>query len=128
MKKVELSEGLIDELYDIKKSMTSWTSMPVSMDTVVKTIIQYYYLSIGYPPSQWSRPLKGDTDDILEMKFMEGRKVRDIALRLALSEADLYRKQKVAIESVARIILEMEEQVKEADKSKEGFAPSNFIG
>jgi len=70
MKKVELSEGLIDELYDIKKSMTSWTSMPVSMDTVVKTIIQYYYLSIGYPPSQWSRPLKGDTDDILEMKFI----------------------------------------------------------
>ena len=51
--------------------------------------------------------------NILEMKFMEGRKVRDIALRLAMSEADLYRKQKVAIENVAKIIMEMEEQAKD---------------
>jgi hypothetical protein len=42
------------------------------------------------------------------MKFLEGRKVREIALRLALSEADLYRKQRVAVEAVARAILEME--------------------
>ena len=39
--------------------------------------------------------------NILEMKFMEGRKVREVAMRLAVSEADLYRKQKVAIEAVA---------------------------
>jgi hypothetical protein len=39
--------------------------------------------------------------NILEMKFMEGRKVREVALRLAMSEADLYRKQRVAIEAVA---------------------------
>jgi hypothetical protein len=47
--------------------------------------------------------------NILEMKFIEGRKVRDVAARLAMSEADLYRKQRVAIEAVARVILEMEE-------------------
>jgi hypothetical protein len=47
--------------------------------------------------------------NILEMKFMEGRKVRDIASRLAMSEADLYRKQRVAIETVADIINRMEE-------------------
>jgi hypothetical protein len=46
--------------------------------------------------------------NILEMKFMEGRKVREIAGRLAMSEADLYRKQRVAIEAVANAILEME--------------------
>ena len=46
--------------------------------------------------------------NILEMKFMEGRKVREIAGRLAMSEADLYRKQRVAIEAVASAILEME--------------------
>lgn len=46
--------------------------------------------------------------NILEMKFFEGRKVREIALRLAMSEADLYRKQRVAIEAVAQAILEME--------------------
>ena len=47
--------------------------------------------------------------NILEMKFMEGRKVREIALRLAMSEADLYRKQRVAIDAVAKEIMEMEE-------------------
>lgn len=49
--------------------------------------------------------------NILEMKFMEGRKVREVALRLAMSEADLYRKQRVAIEAVANAILEMEREV-----------------
>lgn len=46
--------------------------------------------------------------NILEMKFMEGRKVREIALRLAMSEADLYRKQRVAIEAVSKAIVDME--------------------
>jgi len=46
--------------------------------------------------------------NILEMKFLEGRKVRDIAMRLAMSEADLYRKQRVAIETIAKEITEME--------------------
>jgi len=46
--------------------------------------------------------------NLLEMKFLEGRKVRQVASRLALSEADLYRKQKVAIERVARAIEAME--------------------
>ena len=46
--------------------------------------------------------------NILEMKFIEGRKVRDVAARLAMSEADLYRKQRVAIDAVAKAIMEME--------------------
>lgn len=50
--------------------------------------------------------------NILEMKFVEGRKVREIALRLAMSEADLYRKQRVAIEAVAKVIADMEVQAR----------------
>ena len=46
--------------------------------------------------------------NILEMKFVEGRKVRDVALRLAMSEADLYRKQRVALEAVTSAISDME--------------------
>ena len=49
--------------------------------------------------------------NILEMKFMEGRKVREVAARLSVSEADLYRKQRVAIEAVANSIMEMELQL-----------------
>jgi hypothetical protein len=51
--------------------------------------------------------------NILEMKFIEGRKVRDVASRLAMSEADLYRKQRIAVEVVAKTILEMEENLKD---------------
>jgi hypothetical protein len=47
--------------------------------------------------------------NILELKFLEGKKVREVASRLAMSEADLYRKQRVAIEAVANAILEMEQ-------------------
>jgi hypothetical protein len=51
--------------------------------------------------------------NILEMKFIEGRKVRDVASRLAMSEADLYRKQRIAVEAVAKAILEMEVNLQE---------------
>lgn len=47
--------------------------------------------------------------NILVMKFVEGKKVREIANRLAVSEADLYRKQRIAIEAVARRLLEQED-------------------
>ena len=50
--------------------------------------------------------------NILEMKFLEGRKVREIAIKLSMSEADLYRKQRVAIETVANKVIEMEENAR----------------
>ena len=48
--------------------------------------------------------------NILEMRFIEGRKIREIADRLAMSESDLYRKQRVAIGQVARLLTEMEQE------------------
>lgn len=49
--------------------------------------------------------------NILDLKFVQGRRVRDVARRLAMSESDLYRKQRVAIENVARTIANMERTV-----------------
>lgn len=46
--------------------------------------------------------------NIVSMRFIEGKKVREIANRLAMSESDLYRKQRVAIGQVARVLTEME--------------------
>ena len=51
--------------------------------------------------------------NIMTLKFLEGEKVREVASRLAMSEADLYRKQKIAIESVAKEIIEMEKTIDE---------------
>ncbi len=64
--------------------------------------------------------------NILEMKFMEGRKVREIAMRLAMSEADLYRKQRVAIEAVAAAIVDMEQKAYEEgqDENEKELLPN----
>ncbi len=51
--------------------------------------------------------------NILEQRFLERRRVREVAARLALSEADLYRKQRIAIEEVATALLAMEQQSRE---------------
>jgi hypothetical protein len=48
--------------------------------------------------------------NILELKFLQGQKVREIAMRLAMSESDLYRKQRIAIEAVAQTLAEMERE------------------
>ncbi len=57
--------------------------------------------------------------NILDLKFVQGRRVRDVARRLAMSESDLYRKQRVAIENVARTIATMERAT--LDESEETF-------
>ena len=46
--------------------------------------------------------------NILDLKFLQGKRVREVASRLAMSESDLYRKQRVAISEVARALAEME--------------------
>jgi hypothetical protein len=54
--------------------------------------------------------------NLLDLKFMEGKKVREIARKLSISEADLYRKQRVALHEVGKILLEMESQVGQQGK------------
>ena len=48
--------------------------------------------------------------NILDMRFIQGRRVREIADRLAISESDLYRKQRVAVGQVAKVLADMERQ------------------
>jgi len=55
--------------------------------------------------------------NILELKFLEGRKVREVANRLAMSEADLYRKQRVALEAVSKTIVSMELAAREEEQT-----------
>lgn len=48
--------------------------------------------------------------NILELKFLQGRKAREVARRLAMSESDLYRKQRIAIKALAQTLAEMEQE------------------
>src|SRR5690606_21497413 len=54
--------------------------------------------------------------NILELKFIQGQRGRAVARRPAMSESDLYRKQRVALENVARTIGNMERQAMEAQR------------
>lgn len=47
--------------------------------------------------------------NLLEGRFLQRKTVRDVANRLAMSESDFYRKQRVAIEEVARQLALMED-------------------
>lgn len=46
--------------------------------------------------------------NILELRYLKGLKVREVATRLALSEPDFYRKQRMAIDHVADTLYELE--------------------
>jgi hypothetical protein len=48
--------------------------------------------------------------NILDLKFRQGYRMSDIANQLAISESDLYRKQRTAISEVARMLIQMEQQ------------------
>ena len=48
--------------------------------------------------------------NILDLKFIQGWKVRDLCRKLAVSEADFYRKQRVAIKAVGDQISLMEQE------------------
>jgi DNA-directed RNA polymerase specialized sigma subunit len=46
--------------------------------------------------------------NILESRFVQGRSIREVAARMAISESDFYRKQRVAIEQLADTLVAME--------------------
>jgi hypothetical protein len=60
--------------------------------------------------------------NILELKFLQGRRVSEVAARLVMSESDLYRKQRVAIEEVAKTLADMEREA--AGQEQESNAPA----
>jgi len=51
--------------------------------------------------------------NLLDLKYLSGWKVKDIARKLSLSEADLYRKQRIAISAVSNLIINMEKSITE---------------
>ena len=56
--------------------------------------------------------------NILDLRFVERLRIREIAQRLAMSESDFYRKQRIAIEQVAQTLRQME-LARERDNEKQ---------
>jgi hypothetical protein len=55
--------------------------------------------------------------NILDLRFVKGQKVRDVARKLAMSDADFYRKQRIAVERLAQIVAGREKQLSAAQVS-----------
>jgi len=50
--------------------------------------------------------------NLLEMKYLEGKKSVRLSIKLSISEADLYRKQRIGLQEVGRELLNMEAAVR----------------
>ena len=82
--------------------------------------VRRFDLGAKRDPGRWRRLIQvlvveGKLSDFDDLELQVGRsqggeRVRDIAMRLALSESDLYRKQRVAITEVARTLADMEKE------------------
>ncbi|MGQ9681159.1 MAG: histidine kinase N-terminal 7TM domain-containing protein [Anaerolineae bacterium] len=51
--------------------------------------------------------------NILELRFLRGERIRDVASRLAMSESDLYRKQRIAVDELAKTLAAMEQEARD---------------
>ena len=104
----KLTESPLLELQVVQESLHDHDNIPVN---ALRTILRSGMEQIKPGGDRRYSP-EWVLYNILEMKFLEGRKVKEIAKRLAVSEADLYRKQRIAIEALANTIIEMEIKVR----------------
>jgi hypothetical protein len=77
----------------------------------LRSVLQRAIESLRPPGEQSMTAAEWTLYNILDLKFRQGLRMSDIAHRLAVSESDLYRKQRVAIEEMARMLASMEERV-----------------
>lgn len=59
-----------------------------------------------YLPPEWT------LYNLLELRFIQQIKVREVAQRLALGESDLYRKQRIAIDQLAELLWKQESEMR----------------
>jgi hypothetical protein len=100
----KLTESPLLRLQIVQRTLDEYDGNPVN---ALRSILRDAIDQVK-PPGERRFTAEWILYNILEMKFVEGRKVREIALRLAMSEADLYRKQRIAIDEVAKTIGDME--------------------
>ncbi|MEA3327133.1 MAG: histidine kinase N-terminal 7TM domain-containing protein [Chloroflexota bacterium] len=109
----KLSESPLLSLQIVQSALEQYDGNPTNaMRSVLKAAVEHVK-----PEGTRRFTVEWILYNILELKFMEGRKVREVATRLAMSEADLYRKQRVALEAVSKAILGMELAAREEEQS-----------
>ena len=102
----KLSDSPLLGLRSVKRTLDEQGGSPTrALQAVLRQAIGNLRPDIQLDPSAQEWLLY----NLLEGRFLQRKTVRDIASRLAMSESDFYRKQRIAVEEVARQIVLMED-------------------
>lgn len=102
----KLAESPLLEMRSVRRLLQSQGGSPTrALQTVLRQAINNLRPDDQLDPSAQEWLLY----NLLEGRFLQRKTVRDVANRLAMSESDFYRKQRIAIEEVARQLALMED-------------------
>lgn len=101
----KLSESPLLGLQSVRNLIQATGSPTKALQTVLRRAIENLRPDEQLDPTAQEWVLY----NILHLRFLQGLRIREIIMRLAMSESDFYRKQRVAVEEVARQIALMEE-------------------
>lgn len=102
----KLSESPLLGLRTVRRMLEAGNSSTKALQSVLREAIENLRPDEQLDPTAQEWMLY----NVLNLRFLQGLRIREIAARLAMSESDFYRKQRIAIEEVARQIALMEEQ------------------
>jgi hypothetical protein len=102
----KLSESPLLRLKTVRRMLEDGNSSTKALQAVLREAIENLRPDDQLDPTAQEWVLY----NVLHLRFLQGLRIREIAAKLAMSESDFYRKQRVAIEEVARQIALMEEQ------------------
>jgi len=102
----KLSESPLLGLKTVRRSLEGGGSPTKALQAVLREAIENLRPDDQLDPTAQEWVLY----NVLHLRFLQGLRIREIAAKLAMSESDFYRKQRVAIEEVARQIALMEER------------------
>jgi hypothetical protein len=99
-----ITRSRLHDLHAVQKLVAQGENPTVALRTVLQQAIEQQRpageRSLTAP--EWT------IYNILTLRFLEGKKVRDVARRMSMSEADLYRKQRLAIEALSTTLRELD--------------------
>ncbi len=101
----KLSESPLLGLHSVRAAVSDNGSPTKALQGVLRRAIENLRPDVQLDPTAPEWVLY----NILQLRFLQGLRIRDVVMRLAMSESDFYRKQKVAVEEVARQLALMEE-------------------
>jgi hypothetical protein len=102
----KLSESPLLGLKAVRRSLDAGGSSTKALQAVLREAIENLRPDDQLDPTAQEWVLY----NVLHLRFLQGLRIREIASKLAMSESDFYRKQRVAVEEVARQLALMEEQ------------------